>query len=220
MGDRLLNAGCTSGPAETITLGMGCFWKPDALFGHLPGVIRTRTGYAGGTSADPNYRRMGDHTEVVEVDYDPAAIPLAKLLKLFWDSHNPVNINGYKGRQYQSLLLYRNEAQLAEALMVLEQLSAGGKLKPETEIRLYDRFFIAEDRHQKYDVKRYPHAVELLERLYPPGQRWEHGTLAARLNGLAKGYTSLQRVIAEMEQWPADAEEKSRLIRLVKQIRW
>ncbi len=59
---------------QTATLGMGCFWSPDALFGQLPGVIRTRVGYAGGTSAEPTYRQMGDHTETLQIDFDPQII--------------------------------------------------------------------------------------------------------------------------------------------------
>ncbi|WP_336789207.1 peptide-methionine (S)-S-oxide reductase [Paenibacillus sp. MMO-177] len=52
---------------KTITLGMGCYWSPEALFGAVPGVIGTRVGFAGGTTAEPTYRGMGDHTETVEL---------------------------------------------------------------------------------------------------------------------------------------------------------
>ena len=61
---------------ETATFGMGCFWGPDARFGSLPGVIRTRVGYAGGTTPSPTYRQMGDHTETVEIDFDPTILTL------------------------------------------------------------------------------------------------------------------------------------------------
>jgi len=96
---------------EILTLGMGCFWGPEALFGHLPGVLHTRTGYAGGTTPAPVYRQLGDHSETVEIEFNPAVITLEQLLELFWNHHNPSVINGYKGRQYQSLLFYRNEQQ-------------------------------------------------------------------------------------------------------------
>lgn len=57
---------------ETATFGLGCFWGPDARFGAMDGVIRTRAGYAGGTKRDPSYHSLGDHTEVVHVEFDPA----------------------------------------------------------------------------------------------------------------------------------------------------
>ena len=85
---------------------MGCFWSPEALFGHLPGVVRTRTGFAGGTTADPEYRNMGDHSEAVQLEFDPAVISYAELLDVFWSNHRPININGYRGRQYQSIAFY------------------------------------------------------------------------------------------------------------------
>ena len=89
---------------ETITLGMGCFWSPEALFGHLPGVLATRVGYAGGTTAEPTYGEMGAHSETIEVDFDPRLIGLGQLLDVFWQHHDTVNINDYKGRQYNSLV--------------------------------------------------------------------------------------------------------------------
>lgn len=96
---------------HTITLGMGCFWSPDALFGQLTGIIRTRVGYAGGTTVDPTYRDLGDHTEMVEMDYNPQILSLEDILDMFWNNHNPENINQYKGRQYNSLMIYRDELQ-------------------------------------------------------------------------------------------------------------
>ena len=56
---------------ETATFGLGCFWGPDGRFGALEGVVRTRVGYAGGTRTDPSYHALGDHTEVLQVDFDP-----------------------------------------------------------------------------------------------------------------------------------------------------
>lgn len=112
---------------ETATLAMGCFWGPEALFGALPGVVRTRTGYAGGTASDPTYRHMGDHTETVEVDFDPAVLAYDDILRVFWNGHRPENINSYKGRQYQSMLLYRSPEQKDAIERVLEERRVSGK---------------------------------------------------------------------------------------------
>lgn len=126
---------------RTATLGMGCFWSPEALFGHLPGVVRTRTGYAGGTTPEPDYRRMGDHTEMVQIDYDPGRISYEELLQVFWDHHNPVNINGYKGRQYLSLVLFHGEEQERAIHQVIRhRQDRGPSGKPETEIAPFSVF--------------------------------------------------------------------------------
>jgi len=75
--------------SETATFALGCFWGPDASFGALEGVVRTRVGYAGGTTEGPTYKMIGDHTETIEIDYDPAVISYRELLEIFFDSHNP-----------------------------------------------------------------------------------------------------------------------------------
>lgn len=209
-----------SGREHTVILGMGCFWSPDALFGQLQGVIRTRVGYAGGTAPNPVYRKLGDHTEVVEVTFEPDRISFAMIVELFWSRHNPVNINDYKGRQYQSLLMYDSEEQLHSMQDVLGTLEEQGKGRPDTEIVPRSVFYPAENRHQKYYLKRYPDAVRHLEALYPSEEALTGGTLAARLNGLAKGYTNLTRIVQEIEAWPVSMEERQKLIRLVRQIRW
>jgi peptide-methionine (S)-S-oxide reductase len=205
---------------DTITLGMGCFWSPEALFGHLPGVIRTRVGYAGGTINHPTYHHMGDHSETIEIDYDPTLITFEEMLDVFWDHHNPMNINDYKGRQYNSLLFYRDEQQEATIQKVLKKRKELGKGEPDTEIAPYSRFYLAEDRHQKYYLKRFPDAMNKLSMLYPSPPDLINSTLAARLNGLAKGYTNLERIKNEIEQWPASPSDREKMIHLIKQIRW
>ncbi|GIO32575.1 MULTISPECIES: peptide-methionine (S)-S-oxide reductase MsrA [Paenibacillus] len=205
---------------ETATLAMGCFWGPEALFGSLPGVVRTRTGYAGGTSSEPTYRRMGDHTETVEVDFDPAVLSYEDLLNVFWDHHRPENINGYKGRQYQSMLLYRSLEQKEMIGRVLQKRGAAGKGEPATEIHRFAVFYAAEERHQKYYLKRHSHAVERLLTLYPSIAEMDRSTLAARLNGLAKGYANRSGVLEEINRWPLPEEERERIMACVRSIRW
>ena len=205
---------------ETATFGMGCFWSPESLFGHLPGVIRTRVGYAGGTSNNPTYRQMGDHTEMVQLDFDPGIIPYKQLVELFWSSHNPVNINDYKGRQYQSLLFYADGQQRDIIRQVLNDLGERGESEPDTEIVPNKPFYVAEDKHQKYYLKRHPSAIEKLGALYPSHGELVGSTLAARLNGLAKGYTNLERILNEMSEWPIDSGKQKEMTDLVKQIKW
>ncbi|MFC5652700.1 peptide-methionine (S)-S-oxide reductase MsrA [Paenibacillus solisilvae] len=205
---------------QTATLGMGCFWSPEALFGHLPGVNGTRVGYAGGTSAKPTYRQMGDHTETVQIEFDPAIIPFEDILHVFWNNHNPLNINDYKGRQYRSLLLAHDQKQQDSIQHVLELRKEQGKGVPETEIAPYKDFHPAEDHHQKYYLKRFPDAMEKLSTLYPAQDDLIDSTLAARLNGLAKGFTNLERINNEIHQWPLSLNEQDSMINLIKHIRW
>ncbi|ACS98899.1 peptide-methionine (S)-S-oxide reductase MsrA [Paenibacillus sp. JDR-2] len=202
-----------------ITLGMGCYWSPEALFGAVPGVIRTRVGFAGGTTAEPTYRSMGDHTETVELLFDPALVSYDELLELFWNNHNPYNINGYKDRQYQSLLLYRDEEQ-AEAFRRIKSRMERDKGPLDTELAPFKAFYPAESRHQKYYLKRFPDAVEKLMSLYSSAEGLERSTLAARLNGVAKGFLNLERLQHEMKGWPIAEDELKEKLSLIRQIRW
>lgn len=92
----------TPAQTETATFGLGCFWGPDARFGSVDGVIRTRVGYAGGTVEDPTYHDLGEHTEAVQVTYDPDKTTYTTLLMMALDSHD-LHRQPAK-RQYQNIL--------------------------------------------------------------------------------------------------------------------
>ncbi|CAM4401196.1 peptide-methionine (S)-S-oxide reductase MsrA [Paenibacillus tarimensis] len=210
---------CGTENKAALTLGMGCFWGPEALFGSLPGVLRTSTGYAGGSAPAPTYKQMGDHSEMVEVEYDPAVIALDELLNVFWSHHKPVNINGYKGLQYRSLLLYRDEEQ-RRAMLKIKALREREIGELATDIQPYEHFYRAEDKHQKYYLKRYPDAVAKLEQLYPSPGKMIDSTLAARLNGIAKGYSGMERLRSEISGWPLEPAVRNMVLRQLGQIRW
>lgn len=76
-------------PAKKATFAMGCFWGPDAYFGATKGVLRTRVGFTGGSKDGPAYKSLGDHTEAIEIDFDPSEISYESLLQLFWTNHDP-----------------------------------------------------------------------------------------------------------------------------------
>lgn len=217
---RALASSFSESAIQTTTLGMGCFWSPEALFGHLPGVIRTRVGYAGGTAKAPTYRQMGDHTETIQIDFDSEMITFEEILEVFWNNHNPFNINDYKGNQYRSLLLYANELQEETIQRVIRTRKALGKGEPATEIAPYSRFYLAEDKHQKYYLKRFPNAIEKLSALFTTQEELNNATLAARLNGLAKGYTNMERIKNEIRQWPTSPSSQKLMLDLISQIRW
>lgn len=132
-------------PYEKATFGMGCFWGCDSLFGATKGVLRTRVGYAGGTSDSPVYRNMGDHTEVIEIHYDPNQISFSDLLDLFWNNHEYGLTKRIK-RQYMSLILCHNEEQrrISEQSRAEEQIKRAPELII-TEIATAGTFYPAEE---------------------------------------------------------------------------
>lgn len=138
----------TEDELEIATFGIGCFWS-ETVFGKLEGVKKTRVGYAGGSKEDPTYESLGDQTEVVQVEYSPDQISYRKLLDVFWSSHSQV---AKKKTQYRSLILYHTETQRKEAEESLEQIK--DQVGPvETDIQPLQRFYVAEDYHQKYHLR-------------------------------------------------------------------
>lgn len=209
---------------SVAAFGMGCFWGPEALFGSLQGVMLTRVGYTGGSTPNPTYRELGDHTETVQLRFDKDIISFTTIIRTFWDHHNPSNINGYKGRQYQSLLYYRDASQLAAIEAELARREREGLGRPDTEIAAYAEFHPAEERHQKYYVKRFPNAVAALESLYPgmsgEPSPWQDSTIAARLNGIAKGYLNMEQLKMEIGTWGLAEERRYEMLKEISTIRW
>lgn len=114
-------------------------------------MIRTRVGYAGGRMNAPNYTNIGDHTETVQVDYDPRRITYNQLLDIFWESHWPADATW--SRRYMNAVFYHNEQQhqLAMASKTAVKKKIGITVK--TEILPLQSFTMAEDSHQKYILK-------------------------------------------------------------------
>jgi len=169
---------------ETATFGMGCFWGPDARFGAMEGVVRTRVGYAGGTTADPSYYALGDHTEVVQVEYDPVILAYEGLLDVFWENHNPRASTGK--RQYRPVVLTTTESERATAERTLDAIADRLGASVATAIETLDRFYLAEDYHQKYELRSTPVlGDEIVDRC---GDGLVDSTVAARLNGFVAGY--------------------------------
>jgi peptide-methionine (S)-S-oxide reductase len=150
---------------ETIQFGMGCFWGAERKFWQAgEGVTVTAVGYAGGSTPNPTYEEvcsgLTGHTEVVLVVYDPKKIPLAKLLAIFWESHDPtqgMRQGNDTGTQYRSAIYCSSAAQLAaaEASKAAYQaaLAAHGHGAITTEIASGREFYFAEAYHQQYLAK-------------------------------------------------------------------
>ncbi len=158
---------------ERLTFGGGCFWCLEAVFQRLDGVKKVVSGYAGGHVANPTYEAVcamtTGHAEVVQIEFEPATLPLAQLLDIFWAAHDPTSVlkedtfahgkmlpkgtaiqGNDAGPQYRSIILYENDAQKTAA----EQSKvAAQKDFPEpivTEIVPLKAFYAAEAYHQNY----------------------------------------------------------------------
>ena len=149
---------------EKATFAAGCFWGVEATFRQIPGVSSTRVGYLGGKTENPTYKEVctdgTGHAEAVEVDYDPAKVKYADLLKVFWENHDPTQLNRQGpdwGTQYRSAIFVHSDAQKAEAEAKIAELNAAGKFSPKkiaTTIEPAQTFWRAEDYHQRYLEKR------------------------------------------------------------------
>ena len=205
---------------ERATVGMGCFWGPDSRFGQLPGVIRTRVGYAGGTTTDPTYRTIGDHTETLEIEFDPEILSYEEILTIFWQNHDAAKNRFYKERQYLSLLLYHSEEQKRIAYQIkTEQEQILGK-EIQTEFQPYTVFYCAENRHQKYFLKRFSKAMDSLLPLFPNDKAFVDSTIAARLNGFVREFGTLKDIKAEIHHWGLDPDNERVLKELLENIKW
>ena len=145
------------------TFGAGCFWGVEEEFRKVPGVIGTAVGYSGGKFENPTYEDVCSdetgHAEVVEVDYDPAKVSYDKLLDVFWNGHNPTQLNRQGpdvGTQYRSVIFFHTPEQEAAARASKERLAKSGRFgRPiVTEISPAQPFWRAEEYHQRYFEKR------------------------------------------------------------------
>lgn len=146
---------------EQILFGLGCFWGAERKFWQQPGVYTTAVGYAAGYTPNPTYEEvcsgLTGHNEVVLVVFDSKEVSLEKLLKVFWESHNPtqgMRQGNDRGTQYRSGIYYVNEAQreLAEKTKAAYQAALNEKNIGEitTEILPAAEFYYAETYHQQY----------------------------------------------------------------------
>lgn len=136
------------GETETATFALGCFWGPDATFGAREGVVRTRVGYAGGTATDPTYHDIGDHSETVQVDYDPDVISFEDLVDVAVDQHSPRHQPSK--RQYQNVLFHESDEERETIESALDDLTYDDV---KTRVEPLDSFTLAETYHQKYNLR-------------------------------------------------------------------
>ena len=139
----------SKGRLDIATFALGCFWSPDDYFSKLDGVIKTRVGYTGGTTLNPTYHNLGDHTETVEITFDPSKISYETLLDHFWKQHDPTIP---QVKQYRSAIFTndKNQKMIAGKSFINQQQTPGKIL---TTIETVSTFYEAEEYHQKMRKK-------------------------------------------------------------------
>ena len=146
---------------EIAVLALGCFWGPEIKFSKIEGVIKTEVGYCGGNSPTTTYKEVcsgnTNHAEVVKLDFDEKVITYEKILKTFFQIHDPTTLNSQGpdfGTQYRSEIFYLNNNQKKTAKKVLNDINERLSGKVVTKISLLKNYCPAEEYHQKYLEKR------------------------------------------------------------------
>lgn len=159
---------------ETVFFAMGNYWGAERLFWQVPGVWVTAAGFMGGYTPNPTQQEvstgMTGHAETVKVVFDPAAVAFADLLRLFWENHDPTQLNrqgGDIGTRYRSAIFTTTDAQQQAALASREAYAQAlapvlsGRIV--TEIRAAPDFYFAGEEHQQY-LARNPSGTAVLRR--------------------------------------------------------
>lgn len=176
-------------------------------------MVRTRVGYAGGKKKNPTYHDLGDHTETIQMDYDPAVITYEQLLDVFWDSHNAAVPSW--SRQYMSIIFTHNDEQKRLAILSRDREAAKTKSKIVTEIRPAGEFFLAEDYHQKYLLRSERDILREFTAIYPSERDFVNSTAAARVNGYLDGYGTPADLRAELPGFGLSPQADKRLTNIV-----
>lgn len=150
-------------PTEKAIFAAGCFWCVEHRFEQAAGVLSVRSGYTGGTAANPTYEQVRTgatgHAEAVEVVFDPEKVSYERLVRLFFQMHDPTQLNRQGpdvGAQYRSAIFHLNEGQKRAAEKLIAELRKGGR-NVVTQLVAASTFWVAEEHHQDY-MRKHPQA--------------------------------------------------------------
>lgn len=193
---------------KTATFALRCFWGVEARFGVIPGVVRTQVGYTGGNKTNPTYKDLGEHTETVQVVYNPEEVSYEQLLQVFWDSHDPT-VKAVP-TQYESIIFYHNEEQKDAAIRSKNNLKLDENIQ--TDIRPLREFYLAEEYHQKYYLKSNKGPVwEEFAEMYP-NSSFLNSTAATKVNGFIAGYGSHEVLERNIDDFGLSEEAEEELL--------
>lgn len=163
----------------------------------------------------PTYSNIGDHTETVQVDYDPKLISYGQLLDIFWKSHEPTRQS--ISRQYLKAVFYHDEQQrkLAMASKTAVEKKIGSTVR--TEVAPIRSFTMAEDYHQKFTLKGQSYLKKEMLQIYPLHRDFVNSTAVSRLNGYVGGHGTRNQLSKEIESLGLSLEAKMILTDMVRQ---
>jgi methionine-S-sulfoxide reductase len=170
-------------------------------------------GYAGGTKESPTYHSLGDHTETIQIDYDPSQISYNDLLNIFWRNHNPSSRAW--SRQYMAAVFYHNDEQKKLAEESRRREASKRDKRIQTQILPFTAFYRAEDYHQKYRLRRERNLLQEFERIYPADGDLVDSTAAARVNGYLGGHGTAGDLKTDLNRLGLSAEGGRYLLRIV-----
>jgi peptide-methionine (S)-S-oxide reductase len=156
-------------------------------------------GYAGGTTRNPRYHDLGEHSEAIQIDFDPSCISYRELLNIFWRSHDPTR--GAWSRQYRSAIFYHSELQRKDAIETRDNLASMTHGRIATAIEPYSEFYLAEDYHQKHSLRSYPEVLKEFSAMFPDVKSLINSTAVTRVNAYLGGNGSSDSLKEEIESF-------------------
>lgn len=182
-------------------------------------MVRTRVGYTGGQKPNPTYYSLGNHTETLQIDYDPTVITYDDLLARFWSSHNPTRRSW--SQQYKAAIFVHDDrqqrqAERSKAAIAEEKTGRFFGRNIQTEIIPASTFTNAEDYHQKYLLQNSPRLWGEIVEIYRSPSGWIDSTAAARLNGYVGGYGSIAQLEGEIDRLGLSPGGKEQLWKLAR----
>ncbi len=165
---------------------------------------------------NPTYHSIGDHTESLQIRYDPEMIDYGYILETFQKSH--IITDRSFSRQYRSAIFYHDETQRRIAQKMLERVEKDTRKRVYTQIEALKIFYPAEDYHQKYALRRHPEIIRLLVNHYKNEKEFMESTIAARLNGYLGGHGNLGIVREEILKLDIEDDKKTKLIGLLEKV--
>lgn len=164
---------------SVATFASGCFWCVEGVFESVKGVEEAVSGYAGGKEQNPTYEKVGTnktgHAEAVQVYYDPAVVSYATLLKVYFASQDPTQVNGQgpdHGASYRSIIFYNSAEEKKQAENYIAEIQINFKKPIAAELMPFEKFWIGEDYHQDY-VRRNPNVGYVRSESIPRIKRFQ-----------------------------------------------
>jgi peptide-methionine (S)-S-oxide reductase len=161
------------------TFASGCFWCVEAVFESVKGVEESVSGYAGGKEQNPTYEKVGTnrtgHAEAVQVYYDPKVVSYATLLKVYFASQDPTQVNGQgpdNGASYRSIIFYHSAEEKKQAENYIAEIQKKHKKPIAAELMPFEKFWIGEEYHQDY-VRRNPNVGYVRSESIPRIRRFQ-----------------------------------------------